>query len=100
LIKSISIITPLGKNAIAFDKEQKQKIVLDIAQLNIKEYNSFDIEITFTVPISEFRNHDYTWVKFNVDRVANTFSPKILKLQNNMLVQFYCGDLTQNCLLR
>ena len=87
MIKSISIITPLGKNAIAFDKEQKQKIVLDIAQLNIKEYNSFDIEITFTVPISEFRNHDYTWVKFNVDRVANTFSPKILKLQNNMLVQ-------------
>ena len=48
---------------------------------------SFDIEIIFESAVSEFRNHDYSWLKINTCRIATSYAPKILKLANGCYVQ-------------
>ncbi|WP_400078010.1 hypothetical protein [Winogradskyella sp. R77965] len=48
---------------------------------------SFTLRIEFNYPITLFRNHDYTWVDIKERRLANWFSPKLLKLKNNQIVQ-------------
>lgn len=60
---------------------------MDISNFLIPKINSFDIEIRFSQPIIEFRNHDYQWVNCNSDRIANEFCPKIIKLKDGTLVQ-------------
>jgi len=87
LIKSISIIKNAIKENYVFDIYQKRKVCIDIIDDSLFKLNSFDIEIVFEQPILEFRNHDYTWVKCNEDRVANEFCPKIVRLKNGQLVQ-------------
>ncbi|QIH39536.1 hypothetical protein G7A72_12235 [Flavobacterium sp. Sr18] len=87
LIQSVSVITPLGKKEIVFDENQKHKMSIDIGNLNLSNFNAFDIEIVFTIPISKFRNHDYTWITCPVDCVANQYSPKIIQLSNGFFVQ-------------
>lgn len=87
LILSISISTLSGKSAVPFDESQKNKAEIDISRFLLPKANSFDIEIQFSQPISEFRNHDYNWVKCNHDRIANEFCPKIIKLMDGTLVQ-------------
>lgn len=87
MIQSISICTPSGKSLVSFDENQKNKTEIDISKFFVPKINSFDIEIRFTQPIIEFRNHDYQWVKCNRDRIANEFCPKIIKLKNGTLVQ-------------
>jgi hypothetical protein len=87
LIKSISIITKSGKKEINFDVNQKFKLNIKISEAYISFISSFDIEIIFQIPIVEFRNHDYTWVKCDEDRIANQFSPKIIRLKNGQNVQ-------------
>jgi len=46
----------------------------------------FGFEIEFDSPIVEWRNHDYTWVDCSTDRLANYYSPKILKLKDGTKV--------------
>jgi hypothetical protein len=87
LIQSISIRTPSGKSSVPFDKSQKNKTEIDISKFLFPKINSFDIEIRFSQPIIEFRNHDYQWVDCNSDRIANEFCPKIIKLKDGTLIQ-------------
>jgi hypothetical protein len=87
LIKSVSLLTTSEKHNIPFEKNQKHKIVIDFNDFNLSKVNSFDIEIVFSESIAQFRNHDYTWVNCNEDRIANEYCPKIIRLQNGQLVQ-------------
>lgn len=87
LIQSVSVITTLGKKEIVFDENQKHKMSIDIGNLNLPDFNAFDIEIVFTIPITKFRNHDYTWIGCTVDCIANQYSPKIIQLSNGFFVQ-------------
>jgi len=87
MIKSIFINSPSEKQVYVFDNSQKHKLIIDMSKIQLSDCNSFDIEIVFELPISEFRNHDYTWVNCKQERIANEFCPKILKLQNGQLVQ-------------
>lgn len=87
MIKSICISSNSEKQFYVFDKSQKHKLTIDISKIPMSDYNSFDIEIIFELPIIEFRNHDYTWVNCKQERIANEFCPKIVKLQNGQLVQ-------------
>lgn len=54
---------------------------------NFQKEQSFDIKIQFSQPIVSFRNHNHQWVDLSQDRIANDFSPKIIKLQNGSFVQ-------------
>lgn len=87
MIESILIQTPSKSFNCNINTFQNQKMVLDISQLNLIEEHSFDIKITFEMDIVEFRNHDYKWVNCKEDRIAGEYSPKIIKLKNNYLVQ-------------
>lgn len=87
MIKSISIISNLLSKNFVFDANQKQKNVIDLFNLDFSNTNSFDVKIVFNQPISQFRNHDYTWVNCDEDRIANEYCPKIIKLKNGQLVQ-------------
>lgn len=87
MIKAIYIINKSLEKKIAFDVDQKQKLVIDLINLDFSNTNSFDIKIEFNQPILQFRNHDYTWVNFSEDRIANEYCPKILKLKDGQLVQ-------------
>ena len=87
MIQSISIETVLGKQKIDFQNNQNHKIVISINEIDLLKMDTLDIEIVFTVPIMQFRNHDYRWVDVKSNRIANSFSPKIIKLQNGYLIQ-------------
>jgi hypothetical protein len=91
LIQSISIYTTLGKSEVPFDESLKNKTEIDITNFLQSKINSFDIEIKFSQPITQFRNHDYQWVNCNSDRIANAFCPKIIKLKDGTLVQANCN---------
>ncbi len=71
------------------DEILDRKITLD--DLSFENLNSFDIIIEFSSPIASFRNHDYTWVTVSQDRIANDFSPKVIRLQNGLYVQANCN---------
>ena len=86
MIQSITFINSRENHEIAFESN-RQKVAIDLLRINVSNYNSFYLKIVFKQPILEFRNHDYTWVKCNEDRIANQFSPKIIKLQNGQIVQ-------------
>lgn len=93
MLKAIYILTPSGKK-YSFSKDiVNHKIVIDISVLTINERCSFDIIVEFYNTIREFRNHDYTWVTIDKDRMATDFSPKIIKLTDNCFVQanLNCG---------
>jgi hypothetical protein len=86
LIKSITIITSSEIHSIAID-DQLRKVVIDLSQVNLLDCNSFDIKIIFSENIIQVRNHDYTWKEIKTDFIANEFSPKIIKLENDQIVQ-------------
>ncbi len=65
---------------------QENKLVFNCTQTLLKS-SSFVIEIEFDCSILSFRNHDYTWVDISSDRIANSFAPKIIQLQNGWFVQ-------------
>ncbi|MEC4050815.1 hypothetical protein OX284_015365 [Flavobacterium sp. SUN046] len=67
------------------------KLEIDFTSFIRSNTLAFDIHIEFTVPITQFRNADYTWVDTNTRRIANEYSPKIIKLQNSALVQANCN---------
>ncbi|MFW0737251.1 hypothetical protein [Flavobacterium sp. T12S277] len=86
MIESITIIKPLQSQTLVFDN-QSRKVSIDLAQVNLSDCNSFDIKIVFSKPVTQFRSHDYTWQKLKTNFIANEFSPKIVKLQNDKVVQ-------------
>ncbi|MCV9927468.1 hypothetical protein OIU83_07380 [Flavobacterium sp. LS1R49] len=86
MIKSITIITSLENHNIAIDN-QLHKVVVDLSQVNLLNCNSFDIKIIFSQNITQVRDHDYIWKKIKTDFIANEFSPKIVKLENDQIVQ-------------
>jgi hypothetical protein len=57
------------------------------SDLVIQDSHSFDLKIEFSQPIISFRNHNYEWVDVSKDRMANDFSPKIIRLQNGTYIQ-------------
>jgi len=63
------------------------KLTLDTQAIKLDGLSSFDLAITFTHPIAAFRNHDYTWVSCNKDRIAGPYAPKIIQLSNGTFVQ-------------
>jgi len=87
LIQSISILTTKGKEALNSGIHQLNKVVIDVKESIVNEFNSFDIEIVFSQPIVAFRNHDYTWISCDCDCIANEYSPKIIKLSDGSFVQ-------------
>lgn len=85
MIASLHKITSNGKKSIDFDVKNPFKTSINFQ--NSENYNSFDLEIVFSVPIVSFRNHDYQWVDINQNRIANSFCPKIIQLENGTFVQ-------------
>lgn len=86
MIQSITLIKDLENHALVFDN-QLHKFVIDLSQITLLDCNSFDIKIIFSEAVAQFRNHDYTWQKLKTNFIANEFSPKIIRLQNNQIVQ-------------
>ncbi len=70
---------------------QESKLVFNCTKTILKS-NSFVIEIEFDCTIRSFRNHDYTWVNLTSDRIASSFSPKILQLKNGFFIQANCNQ--------
>ncbi|MEI7507984.1 MAG: hypothetical protein WCJ62_00795 [Flavobacterium sp.] len=66
---------------------QSNKVAIDLSNIIEDKINSFDIEITFSKPITAFRNHDYTWIKPNHGCNVNEFLPKIIQLSNGSFIQ-------------
>lgn len=63
----------------------------DCAEISIQFHepiilNELSLEIEFGCPIVKWRNHNYTWVDCNSDRMANYYSPKILMLNDSIKV--------------
>lgn len=67
------------------------KLEIDFTSFIRSNTFNFDIQIEFTLPISQFRNADYSWADTRKRRIANEYSPKIIKLQDGTLVQANCN---------
>ena len=84
MIKTIKLLKGKSSHDINFVHIHEHHIEID---------SSFDgtasttIELEFIVPISHFRNHDYTWQILDGRMIANWYAPKLLMLQNNQIVQ-------------
>lgn len=87
MIESITMITKTGTQYPVSNQILNNKMLIEITSLLNEELVCFDIAIIFKNPIIKFRNHDYTWVDCNVDRIACEYSPKIIQLNNNQYVQ-------------
>ncbi|PNQ72089.1 hypothetical protein C1T31_13365 [Hanstruepera neustonica] len=84
MVESINLIIGKKSKKCLFDKHHDFKITIDSSFL---ESRSCTIEIVFNCDIIQFRNHDYTWVAVTKNHIANWHSPKIIKLENNQLIQ-------------
>lgn len=89
MIKSINISNKAVFESVQFETINN-KINIDCNKLFSNKSNSFTLEITFLEKIVSFRNHDYTWVDINSDRIATSLSPKIIKLHDGNFVQANC----------
>ncbi|WP_395044932.1 hypothetical protein [Flavobacterium sp.] len=87
MIEALYFIEKGRKTKIDFLVKNDNKFEINCNQYVSETTTSFDIEIEFKFSIVQFRNHDYTWVDLKIDRIANEFSPKILKLDNDLYVQ-------------
>lgn len=86
MVHSITLIKSSENYKLAFEN-QVQKVVVDLSNVNFLDCNSFDIKIVFSQTIAEFRNHNYTWKKIKTNFIANEFSPKIIKLKDDQIIQ-------------
>ncbi len=87
MITSIRILASSFQQSLELSNTNATKIAINCDSVIQKGYQSFDIVITFSKPIVSFRNHDYAWVDLKKDRVANSFCPKIIQLDQNVFVQ-------------
>ena len=85
MIKSLHIINNNNKVKLPFTGDNS--IVLDYSSFLLKNINSFYIEIEFYSEIIAFRNHDYSWINLDNNRIANNFSTKAIKLNDGNYVQ-------------
>ena len=86
MLQSVSIIY----NGIEISQRngiENFKAKVDLSGLLKGAVTSFDIKFIFTTDITQFRNHDYTWVTLDKDRIATEFMPKIIQLKNGNFVQ-------------
>ncbi len=84
MIKSIKLLREDSVINLEFVKIHEHKVEIDSSFLGEL---SATIKIEFESPIVEFRNHDYTWQSIGKRQYANWYSPKILRLKNNQLIQ-------------
>src|SRR6478672_2932325 len=82
MVQRITILSKSGNESVILDDNFDNELVIPCTNQKI-----VDIEIEFSEPIALFRNHDYRWADLKKDRIANTFSPKIIKLSNGFYVQ-------------
>lgn len=87
MLEKVLIATEKNRYQLNDIEIKNGKYVVDLSLIKKNNELSFAIEFVFNNPIQRFRNHDYTWVDCKKDRVATEFSPKIIKLSNNILVQ-------------
>lgn len=87
MINSISVINNGALQKIDFSNRHTMKREIDIFRFIPENSPGFDIQIDFSFPIAQFRNHDYTWIDVDSDRMATEFSPKAIRLSNGMYVQ-------------
>lgn len=87
MIQSIAIVQGLKTKIIDIDSNTINKTIIECSDCISDGINSFTIKIEFSVSIVAFRNFDYSWVDLKCDRIANEFSPKIIKLSNHKFVQ-------------
>lgn len=85
MVKAIHLIYDSKKYKVEFESESN-KINIDCNSI-LNQTDSFDIEIEFNQNIVSIRNHEYKWVSITKCRIANEYTPKILKLQNGIFVQ-------------
>lgn len=87
MIASISLVTNKNSSLLDFNEIGNNKVIIDLPKTIAASFESFDLKITFTNAVTLLRNHDYTWVKTNKDRIAAEYSPKIIKFDNGFFVQ-------------
>ncbi|WP_298119821.1 hypothetical protein [Flavobacterium sp.] len=87
MLEKVVLITKNSKHQLLNIEVKNHKYEIDLSWIEKSKETSFDIEFVFQKPIQHFRNHDYTWVDCKKDRIATEFSPKIIKLSNDILVQ-------------
>lgn len=84
MIKSIRLLKENSEINLEFIKTHVHKVEIDSSFMNEL---SVTIKIEFKIPIIQFRSCDNTWKKTNQSLLANWYAPKILRLNNNQLVQ-------------
>ncbi|WP_460219690.1 hypothetical protein [Psychroserpens sp. MEBiC05023] len=84
MIKSIKLIRENLEQELNFVQVHQHQIELDS---NFIDEFSATLKIEFELPIFQFRNHDYTWMPLMKIQYSNWYSPKIIKLQNDQLIQ-------------
>jgi hypothetical protein len=86
MVKAITIVSKLGRESVVFNTNDSE-IAMPFSDMIRQSVATFTIEIEFSETITSFRNHDYTWVDIQSNRIANSFSPKIIQLANGLYVQ-------------
>lgn len=78
-------------NFRVFENDDSLEIKL-IFKGNI-QFKELSFEIEFNENPLSWRNHDYSWVKWNKNRISNELSPKIIKFENEnyLLANRYLG---------
>ncbi len=84
MVESINLINGKTSKTCSFFRHHDYKVTFDSSILEAK---SATIQIVFNCDITQFRNHDYTWVAVTKNHIANWHSPKIIKLENDQLIQ-------------
>ena len=84
MITSITFLKETSIQHLKYEHIHKHQINIDSEFIG---QTSVSIKIEFSIPILHFRNHDYTWQTTENRQLANWYSPKIIKLENNQLVQ-------------
>lgn len=87
MVTSISIIAETHRRPVDLPVGFSGELPISCDGLPKGNTASFDIEIVFSDRITHFRNHDYSWTGLSENRVANSFSPKIVRLSNGFYVQ-------------
>lgn len=87
MIHSIRLIEHDKQHIYSVPLNFGSKVEINHALYISQDTLSFDIQIEFSIPISQFRDSNYTWVDTQKRRIATEYSPKIIKLNNGVLIQ-------------
>ncbi len=85
MIKQVKVQSVVGK--VNCETQLKNNMLIINCSKMIETTYHFTIEIVFSETISAFRNHNYEWTTVNENLIANSFSPKIIKLSNGFYIQ-------------